>query len=89
MVQVESFGIMSLYINEPMCSSAARLNLVVAYLLCSIHYVFRNLTLFYSISCIQIKCGATISIQGQLYLSPNRQISVTIHLRVDVSNTAL
>ncbi len=37
-------GITSLYIRHPrLCSSAARLNLVVAYILCSIHYFLESL----------------------------------------------
>ncbi len=76
-----------------MCSSAARWNLVVAYILCSIHY-FLETSLFYSIlngvlvfklSVVHCCTRATISIQGQLYRYSYHQISVTIHRRIEHS----
>ncbi len=85
-------GITSLYIRQPrLCSSVARLNIVVAYMLCSIHYCFRNLAHFYYIlngvlifklSEVHFCTRATISIQGQLYRFSYRQISVTIHRQI-------
>ncbi len=59
---------------------------------------FRNHALFYSILngvlVFKLRAAhwcthATISIQGQLYRYSYRQISVTIHRRIDISNTAL
>ncbi len=96
-------GITSLYIRAtPVVFLCGQIkpgsNLVVAYILCSIHYFFRNHALFYSIlnAVLVLKLRAahwctraTISIQGQLYRYWYRQISATIHRRIDISNTAL
>ncbi len=70
---------------------------------CSLYIIlyslfFRNLALFDSIlncvlvfklSAVHCCTRATILIQGQLYRYSYRQISVTIHRRIDISNTAL
>ncbi len=59
---------------------------------------FRNHALFYfilnSVLVFKLRAAhwctrATISIQGELYRYWYRQISVTIHRRIDISNTAL
>ncbi len=48
-----------------------------------------NCVLVFKLSAVHCCARATISIQGLLYRYSNRQISVTIQRRIDVSNTAL
>ncbi len=48
-----------------------------------------NCVLIFKLSVVHCCTRATILIQGQLYQYSYRQISVTIHHRIDASNTAL
>ncbi len=80
--------ITSLYIRQPrLCSSAARLNLAVAYILCYIHYFLETshffLLNFKRCSCIEIKHGPLLHTCHNIDTGPAVSILVSSNLCVD------